>query len=59
MSSDLYIIMAVAMQNRQRTALMMSNAHFLFVARPYINIKMHRDGRRGDWHLMCDCQWTD
>lgn len=37
--------MAVAMQNRQRSALMMSNMHFLFVALPYINIKQLREGR--------------
>lgn len=35
------------MQNRQCSALMMSNTHFLFVALPYINIKLLRVGRGG------------
>lgn len=45
-TSDLYMIMTVAMQNRQRSALMMSNAQFLFVARSCINIKRLRDRDR-------------
>lgn len=57
-SSDLNIIRAVAMQNKPRSALMMSNAQFLFVACSYINIKTLRL-EEGEWHLMCDWQWTD
>lgn len=45
-TSDLYMITTVAMQNRQRSALMMSNAQFLFVARSCINIKRLRDRDR-------------
>lgn len=40
------MIIAVAMQNRQRSALMMSNAQILFVVRSYINIKRLRDRAR-------------
>lgn len=59
MALDLYMIMAVAMQNRQRSALLMSNAQFLFVARSYINIKRLRERWRVVLWLMYDCQWTD